>query len=222
MRKPQRLTAVIFDFDGTLARPALDFGLMKRRLGLLARSFLDADPRELGLPALEWIEALAGTMDARRGAAFRRAALDLIADMEHEASLRTTLFEFTRPALAGLRARGARLAVITRNTRRSVDAVFPDARDYLDAILTRDDVAAVKPDPSHLLAALALLGRSPGEALMVGDHPQDVHVAHAAGTAAAAVASGDTPLDVLSQAGPDYLFPDAAALLARLEEEGRI
>jgi len=220
MRTHPRLTAVVFDFDGTLARPALDFPLMERRIGLLAGSFLGREAAPGRLPALEWIESLSREMHPAHRIAFSRAAHALIEDMEHEASLRTRLFDFARPALSRLRSRGARLAVITRNTRRSVDTVFPDAADYLDAVLTRDDIRDVKPNPAHLLEALKALGRAPGEALMVGDHPQDVLVARAAGTTAAAVTSGDTPPEELALTRPDYLFPDAGALLDSLLREG--
>lgn len=221
MQSGKRLRAVVFDFDGTLARPALDFALMKRRIAALAaRSGLPAEPGPL--PALEWIQALASAMGEPQGPAFKRQAHALIKDMEREAAARTSLFAFARPALDRLRSRGVASAVITRNNRNSVDAVFPDARVYLPVVLTREDVGAVKPDPSHLLAALEAVGAAPADALMVGDHPQDVLTARRAGTLAAAVASGGTSREELARSEPDFLEDDAGMLIERLEERGFI
>lgn len=220
MRNGSRLRAAVFDFDGTLARPALDFPLMKRRVGELASLRLGGPVTPGSLPALEWIESLCGLMSLDKAEAFRRDSHDLIEEMEREAAARTSLFEFVRPMLMRLGGRGVALAVITRNSRQAVEAVFPDAGDYLAAVLTREDVAAVKPDPAHLLTALGHLDALPGETLMVGDHPLDVLTARRAGAMAAAVASGDTSLADLQALAPDFLAADAGELFERLEAQG--
>ena len=222
MEKTTRLRAVVFDFDGTLARPALDFALMKRRIGELGRGYPCGEAVPGRLPALEWIEQLASGMDSDPALRFRREANAIIEDMEAEAASRTSLFDFTRPILAGLRRLGVAPAVITRNTRASVKRVFPDAGDYLPVLLTREDVAAVKPDPEHLLAALQALGVGPEAALMVGDHPLDVLTARRAGAMAAAVASGETDEGTLAAARPDFRARDAGELVERLSAGGWI
>jgi phosphoglycolate phosphatase len=215
-----RLRAVIFDFDGTLARPALDFTLMKRRIADLAGRFLSGRVEPGPLPALEWIESLAESMGADASRDFRSRSQAVIENMESEAAARTSLFDFTRPTLERLRRLGAAPAVITRNSRRSLTTVFPDAERYLALVLAREDVPDVKPDPGHLLAALAALGATPGQAMMVGDHPLDVLTARRAGTYAAAVASGGTPLPELERATPDLLARDVGELMALLERDG--
>lgn len=220
MRNGSRLRAAVFDFDGTLARPALDFPLMKRRIGELASSMTGVRVEPGGLPALEWIEALGGLMTPAQAEDFRRDSHALIEEMEREAAARTSLFDFVRPMLTRLGERGVALAVITRNSRQAVEAVFPDASRYLAAVLAREDVAAVKPDPAHLLEALSKLDAVPGETLMVGDHPLDVLTARRAGAMAGAVASGETPYADLQAAAPDFLAGDARELFERLEAQG--
>ena len=59
-----RLRAVVFDFDGTLAEPSLDFALMKERLARVSARFLGRTPKPASTPALEWIEATAALLDA--------------------------------------------------------------------------------------------------------------------------------------------------------------
>lgn len=213
------LAAAIFDFDGTLARPALDFGLMKRRIAALAREVLGLDTAPGPLPALEWIEQLCASRPDT-AAAFRDQAHAMIEDMERQAAARTSLFPFARPVLSGLSRAGVTPAIVTRNTRQAVDTVFPDADRYVAVILTREDVAEVKPHPGHLLAALSRLGAEPGQALAVGDHPLDVLAARRAGTLAAAVASGSTPREELARYAPDFLEDDAGALARTLKARG--
>jgi phosphoglycolate phosphatase len=222
MHNGKRLRAVVFDFDGTLARPALDFPLMKRRIAALARDYLGRPAEPGQTPALEWIETLAQNMDSAHAQSFRGQSHSLIQDMEEEAASRTSLFEFVRPALKRLRSRGIAPAVITRNNRQAVAAVFPDAENYVSVILTREDVDAVKPDPAHLLAALQAVGVGPPEALMVGDHPSDTLTARRAGTYAGAVASGGTPMEELLHDDPDFFAPDVGELLRDLEAQGWI
>ncbi len=280
------LRAAVFDFDGTLARPSLDFPLMRERIAQLAGEYLalrgsdvptvsngllssaptrhewagasapgsrfaqsalpplSVLPASLeaplptdapafaapasapafaaldALPALEWIEAAADVLGPHLGDAFRFQAHALIATMEHEAAQRTSLFPFARPLLLGLEARGVAVGIITRNNRASVQAVFPDAPAFTRLVLTREDVAAVKPDPTHLLAALEQIGASPEASLMVGDHPSDVLTARRAGTRSAAVASGGTTLAALEREAPDLLLQDAGELLEMLAARG--
>ena len=222
MRSGKRLRAVVFDFDGTLAHPVLDFALMKRRIAGLAARHLGSQAEPGALPALEWIESLARGMDSAPAASFRDEAHDLIQGMELKAAARTTLFPFSRPALDFLRGRGVASAVITRNSRQAVSAVFPDFARYLPVLLTREDVDSVKPDPAHLLAALNAVGALPEEAMMVGDHPLDVLTARRAKAFAGAVASGGTSREELALASPDILAPDAGELLAQLDRDGWI
>jgi phosphoglycolate phosphatase-like HAD superfamily hydrolase len=78
-------------------------------------------------------------------------------------------------------------------------------------LLTRDDTPFVKPDPRHLLAALAALGVAPEQAAMCGDHPLDV----AAGRRRAR-APGGAGLDgialAFAAARPDLLVRSVAEL----------
>lgn len=216
--------ALVFDFDGTLAVLNLDFALMKRRLAALAEIFLEEAVSPNGLPALEWVEHLAGLVLARSGRdlslEFHTRCRFLIMDMEIKAAAQGGLFPSTRPMLAALRGRGVRTAVITRNCAPAVRTAFPDIAAHVDCLLTREDAQRVKPDPIHLLAALERLGAAPADALMVGDHPMDVLTGQRAGAATAAVASGRLTQDDLRAAGPDFLAEDCGGLVALLEERG--
>jgi phosphoglycolate phosphatase len=217
-------TAVVFDFDGTLARLALDFADMKRRLAALAESFLPARPEPGPLPVLEWLDELAAEVAVHEGPdtgrEFHTRARFLILTMELDAAREGNLFPFARPLLAGLRRRSVSVGVITRNSGVAVRKVFPDWAEYAGVLLAREDVDRVKPDPDHLLEAMRRLGATAGATLMVGDHPLDIETARRAGVRACGVASGASPAEALALAGADYVAPDVPCLLAVLEREG--
>ncbi len=213
----QRFDAVVFDFDGALAELVLDFDAMKLRVAMLAGKYLETEPVPGAVPVLEWVERLAGDIGRLGGngdgQAFRGAAHELIEGMEVAAASDRLLFPFTRPLLAALAERGIKTAIITRNCRRAVARIFPDASSYVGAVVAREDAVRVKPDPEHLLQALRAIGAAPSRSLMVGDHPMDIATGKAAGTMTGAVASGRVALEALRIAEPDFAAADAAALL---------
>ncbi len=215
MSRPYELAgirALVFDFDGTLAEPTLDFKVMRRR-ALEAVALHVPVPDRPDLPAMELLELLGEATEEVRAA--RRAALAAVRDVEVEAAKTSALFPFVRPLIEALRENGLGFAVITRNCPEAVRTVFPDVDDHCSCLLTRDDVPRVKPDPDHLLRAVGSLGLPPESVLTVGDHPMDILVGKRAGTRTAGVASGGIPAETLAECAPDFLAADAGEL-ARL------
>jgi phosphoglycolate phosphatase len=213
--------AAIFDFDGTLSELVLDFTAMKTLVADVAAKHLAVVPPANGLPALEYAAALTAAIarnDPGAGRRFTADAAQAIMAMEVEAAATARLFPETRAALARLAGRGVKIGIITRNCRRAVLTVFPDVADFAGVLLARDDTPRVKPDPAHLLAALAALGAAPERSLMVGDHPMDVAVGKAAGTRTAGVASGQVSLNVLALHQPDYLASSVRGLIDKVLE----
>ncbi len=213
------LDAAVFDFDGTLAELVLDFAAMKARVAEAAAPYLDPVPSPASLPALEYADRLAGLIrrdSSRNAGAFLEAVARAVRDQEIEAARRARLFPETREALSALARAGTKIGIITRNCRAAVDIVFPDAARYAAAVLARDDTRHVKPDPRHLLEALAILGAPAARSLMAGDHPMDLATGKAAGTLTAGVASGRVPMEELARHSPDFLAPDLATLVAML------
>ena len=152
--------AVLFDMDGTLTRPLLDFPRIKAEMGIGARPIL---------------EALA-EMDA--GA--RAAAEAVLLRHEEAAALDSTLNEGCRDVLEWLSGRNVRTALITRNSRGSVVTVLRRHGLSIDLTIARED-APPKPDPSPLLLACQRLEVAPADAWMVGDGQYDVEAGAAAG-----------------------------------------
>jgi putative hydrolase of the HAD superfamily len=102
------------------------------------------------------------------------------------AALHFRAFGDAAPALAELRRRGLRLAVVS-NWDASLAGVLRGVGlgDHLDAVLTSAEVGVAKPQPAIFAAALARVGVTAADAVHVGDSAeQDVAGAHAAGVRA--------------------------------------
>ncbi|HEX8915032.1 MAG TPA: HAD-IA family hydrolase [Humisphaera sp.] len=153
--------AVLFDMDGTLTEPALDFPEIKRAMGI-----------DAGRPILEAL--------AEMSAEARSAAEAILHRYEDEAARNSALNPGCREVLALLDAKGVRTALITRNSRSSVRTVLGAHGLPIDVLVTRED-APPKPDPEPLYRALRQLGESPADAWMVGDGEFDVQAGLNAG-----------------------------------------
>lgn len=215
----RRISAIVFDFDGTLAELHLDFIEMKEQVRALARSYLDCAPEPTRMPALEWVNRLAARIheiDPEASGEFQLRAHTGILELELEAARKGRLFEFTRPLLADLKRDNIRTAIITRNCEQAVRIVFPELDDYCDGFLSREHVPRVKPDPDHLLRALQQISANSASALMVGDHPIDIQTGQSAGVMTAGVCSGNSTREDLARSGAEYTALDCGELLRAL------
>lgn len=164
--------AVLFDMDGTLTVPLLDFPQIKRDMGI--------GPG----PILESLMEL----DEHR----RARALEVLHAHERRAAEESTLMPGCRELLDELHARRIAIALITRNSRQSVRTVFDRHAIHFDVVITRDD-APPKPSPEPIFVALSRLALQElpaQEAWMVGDGYHDIESAVAAGVSAVWVSHG--------------------------------
>jgi HAD superfamily hydrolase (TIGR01509 family) len=161
IQKMTRLpSAVLFDMDGTLTEPMLDFPRIKREMGIGQQPIL---------------EALAAMEGARRDEA--EAILHAHEDRAAHASV---LNDGCMDLLRWLSERKIATALITRNSRKSMETVLRLHRLNFGVVISRED-APIKPSPAALSQACSRLGVAPADALMVGDGQYDVEAGAAAG-----------------------------------------
>lgn len=155
--------------DGTLTEPMLDFAAIKAEMGIGDRPILEA----------------MASMDA-----VTRAAAECVLHRHEElAATQSTLNAGCQTLLDWIEGKRIRTAIITRNSRRSADAVFARHGLRFEVLITRED-GRFKPDPAPLLLACDRLGIPPANAWMVGDGQYDIEAGLAAGTRTVWVSHG--------------------------------
>jgi pyrophosphatase PpaX len=202
------LSAVLFDFDGTLVDTTemIHQSMKHATSSVLGREDI---PREtllanVGRPLPRQMELI----DAEN------AELLLEAYRSHHEQHHDTLigeFPGVEESLARLGSAGIKVAVVTSKRRLSVEMAlknFPGLRNVVDRFVTLEDTTEHKPNPEPLLRALELLGVPKERAAYVGDSPFDVEAAKAAGLASVAVSWGAFSEDRLREAEPDHLVTD--------------
>jgi phosphoglycolate phosphatase len=212
-----QIEAFLFDFDGTLARLNIDFKALRGEILALAASFGLKDPHLPDPPyLLELTLALKEQLQSHNrlpAETFYTQAMKLIDNREWEAASPENLFPFTRRVLNELHEKGIKIAVLTRNSGKSVYRVFPDLDQSIEAFLPRESVLKPKPDPGHLLKAMELLKVSPQKTIMVGDHPIDILSGKEAGTFTIGVLSGRIQEPEMQAAGADLVLADIESVL---------
>ncbi len=153
--------AIIFDMDGTITRPVLDFRQIRDEIGLP-----DGD-------IAQTIAALNSSEQERAWAIIRRHEL--------EAESLQELQDGAGTLLERCRSEGVFLGLITRNLQRSVDALCERFGLKFDCVITRE-FPHIKPHPAPILHMLNLWNVAPDQTLMVGDYIHDIECGKAAGT----------------------------------------
>ena len=200
-RRPLR--GVVFDLDGTLTVPNLDFKLMYERCGV--------DPKE------DILEAIGNMPDAEAA-----TAAAIVEEMEEEGRRTLELTQGAREFAEWLARQGIPTALVTRNTRATIDhlhATLWKGLPPFSPAISRDDSYEPKPHPAALEAILATWGVLPEEVVMVGDSPaNDVVFGKKAGVATALVDSGRRFTEGGSDEGASMVVENIAALAARFHE----
>jgi phosphoglycolate phosphatase len=216
------LAAVIFDLDGTLVDSAPD-------LAAAANALL----AEHGLPPLGTAEIAAMVGDGvaklvERALAARQASGVSLADAvarfmgfyERDPATLTRAYPGVPDGLRRLRVAGIRLGLCTNKPERATRLILDrlDLADYFSAVVTGDSLRARKPDPAPIRLALTQLAAEPGEAVMVGDHVNDVLAAEAAGIRAifARYGYGSATLGTAAPAAATDHFSDLPTTLRSL------
>ena len=177
---------IAFDLDGTLVDTAPDLigtlNVLLREEGLAPLHLDDARPF-IGRGARWMIERGFLAAGARLTAERHDGLFDrFLAHYQAHIADQSRPFPGCVAALEALGAEGARLAVCTNKltglSTRLLDAL--DMTRLFDAVIGADAAPAIKPDPRHLLTAIAAAGGTPDRAILVGDAATDAGAARAA------------------------------------------
>ncbi len=200
------IKAVVFDMDGVLidARE-WHYEALNRALGLLGYeitlyehlSTYDGLPTKAKLRMLSVERGLPEELHGFLNSLKQQYTLEFVA------TRCKPIFQH-QYALARLKAQGYQLGVASNSVRRTVMEMMErsDLLQYLDVIVSNEDVTNAKPDPEMYLKATASLGVDPANTLVVEDNENGVKAARASGA------------NVMVVGGPDDVALDP--ILARI------
>ena len=180
-----KIKAVIFDMDGVLIE-AKDwhYEALNKALELFGQSISRYDHLVTydGLPTMMKLEM----MTVERG--LPRSLHEFINEIKQQYTL-DMVFTKCKPtfnhqfALSQLKKDGYKLGVASNSVRITVESMMNKSAlaEYLDIMLSNQDVEKPKPDPEMYNNAISFLGLKPEECLIVEDNENGIKAAYASG-----------------------------------------
>lgn len=169
------LKAVIFDMDGTLTVPYINWQELRANIKC---------PSDKNI--IEHIDSLP-TDQAQQ-------ANDILLATEREAAENAAMNNGATEIVRTLKDRGLKLALVTNNHREAMHIVLKRYNLSFDVALSRDD-GVLKPAPDLIIKALDMLGAQPTETISIGDSKYDILACTAAGVQCIYLTHGSPKLD---------------------------
>lgn len=194
-------TLFLFDMDGTLVKFKLDFEHLKR----VTRKILEDKGIYLEVKGslIETLKELRPEFDKEdEYTDFVKGIENIIVQHELEASEKAEAFPYSIELLNTLKSKGKNIGIITRNSKAASMKTLEVSglMKYLDVIVTREDVAKVKPDPEHVEVAIKFLEKRAEDTVVIGDHKYDISSGKRAGCFTIGILSGVSSEELLNEA----------------------
>ncbi len=155
------LQGIIFDMDGTITKPNVDFAAIEREIGAKVGFIIDyaekSSPEE------------------------RARALEILEHYESKAAIESELNEGVMEILNYVSRKNIKKALLTRNSRKSVNTVLSKHKLHFEYIVSREDTKP-KPAPDPIFLLSKKMDIHTDYLLMVGDYKYDIMCGKAAGT----------------------------------------
>ena len=184
--RPLRVTAVLFDLDGTLADSAGDLAVALNHIR--ASRGLDPIPSaDLRAYASSGARGLLhrGMGVTQEHPEYESLRAQFLAHYESCLAQTTTLFDGVVDTLDAIEARGLRWGIVTNKFERFAKPVVAalGLAPRTAVMVGGDTTPHAKPHPAPLLHAARSMGVAPADCVYVGDDLRDVEAGNAAGMA---------------------------------------
>jgi HAD superfamily hydrolase (TIGR01509 family) len=220
------IEAVIFDLDGTLASFNLDYKTLRAEV----KDYL----QKRGVPAsvLSQRESIFEMLNkaeiyfknaSKSDEVFievQKEALAIAEKFEFEAASCTSLLPGALETLKSLKRMNIKIGLCTINSQKAASFILKrfQIADFFNAVVTRDMVRNVKPNPEHFETALKILGVRPQSALVVGDSNMDMQSAKELKAIAVGIPTGMATLEQLTHNGANFIITQVNDLTCLVEK----
>jgi phosphoglycolate phosphatase len=224
------IKAVIFDLDGTITYFNIDYMAARAEIArFLTRQGIPDSLLSVNKGVFDILKKVEKHMkkigrEEEKFVELRKNVISIIERYESEAARKTSLLPNVLKTLETLRGMKLKIAIFTTNGEKSTSHILRrfHIAHFFEAVITRESVSAVKPDPAHLEATLRALNIRPEEAMVVGDSARDMKCARKLNVLAVGVTTGISSPEALTNAGADYLASsstDIPTLVQQLNEK---
>ncbi|MFC5530752.1 pyrophosphatase PpaX [Cohnella yongneupensis] len=212
MTPSKKIEAVLFDLDGTIidTNELIIQSFLHALKGIVPESFgrTHIIP-SMGQPLTMQLQQFSG-----------RENVEELTQIYREYNHRrhdemVALFPGVAEVVPVLHAAGIRIGIVTTKMRATTLRALQllGLSEYMDTIVTLDDVQHAKPHPEPVAKAIAALGVDASATLMVGDSSVDIKSALAAGAVPVGVAWSLKGADNLYEAGAVHMLREMNELL---------
>ncbi len=222
------MVSVIFDLEGTLVRTVemkedviLDFRQQTRKklieLGIPVETFAGIEASTLMRnKAIQYANEI---LSERERLKLERQLNQFLLGYELKWAKESALFPDTMSVLGTLREQGIHMAIVTNTSRQAAEAIFTKHRlsKYFDVVVTRNDVAQLKPDPQGILLALQRLQNR--AKFFVGDTRIDSEAAKNAGIKSIIVKRGWPHILLPPDCPTDYSVNSLAEIIEIVDRD---
>lgn len=134
---------------------------------------------------------------------------------------KTFIFNNVEELLKVLKFRGYKVGITSNKSRRGIDYGLNkfNLSNYIDFIVSVDDVEKKKPHPECIHKIMKEKGYSNNELIIIGDSPHDINCGINAGIKTVLVSWTLFPIGEFDLASPDYIIEDPLELIPILKNE---
>ena len=220
------IKAVIFDLDGTIVDFNIDYKALRAEVTQylikngLPHSTLTLNEGVFDMQAKMDIYMRNNGKKERDITKVRQTVLSIADKYEMESARTTTMIPGALETLKSLRRGGLKIALFTVSGKNRTNYILRSFQleNLFDVVITREEAAAIKPDPAHLEVALTALGVKPMDVIVVGDSVKDVECAQEKNVIAIGVLTGTSSIKELIRAGASHVLSSINDLPTLIQE----
>jgi len=221
--------AVVFDLDGTIVNFNLDYKAARAEvIEFLATQGFPRSLFSINESIFEMLKKVEVSMknqgkNQKEFSKLKETVLTYLEKYELESASSTSLIPGILETLKALKQMKLKLALFTVNSKKSTNYILDTfhLKGFFDAVVTRDSVPTVKPNPVHLETALKKLKVKPVEAIVVGDSISDMTSAQELHVFAVGVTYGISTPEELTREGANCIISSPTDLIKLIEEIGK-